>query len=78
MALTFRFAEECDTPLILEFIRELADYEHLLDQLRRYAALPEVASLVVVTERTVDLPRRVGGKPCAVVALNRLWGVAIG
>ena len=32
MALTFRFAEECDTPLILEFIRELADYEHLLDQ----------------------------------------------
>ena len=32
MALTFRFAEECDTPLILEFIRELADYERLLDQ----------------------------------------------
>ena len=32
MALTFRFAEERDTPLILEFIRELADYEHLLDQ----------------------------------------------
>ena len=32
MALTFRFAEECDTPLILEFIRELADYEHMLDQ----------------------------------------------
>lgn len=32
MALTFRFAKEADTPLILEFIRELADYEHLLDQ----------------------------------------------
>ena len=32
MALTFQFAEECDTPLILEFIRELADYERLLDQ----------------------------------------------
>ena len=32
MALTFRFAEEADTPLILRFIRELADYEHLLDQ----------------------------------------------
>ena len=32
MALTFRFAEERDTPLILEFIRELADYERLLDQ----------------------------------------------
>ncbi|WP_295581580.1 GNAT family N-acetyltransferase [uncultured Oscillibacter sp.] len=32
MALTFRYAEEADTPLILQFIRELADYEHLLDQ----------------------------------------------
>ena len=32
MAVTFRFAVEQDTPLILEFITELADYEHLLDQ----------------------------------------------
>ena len=32
MELTFRFAEERDTPLILDFIRRLADYEHLLDQ----------------------------------------------
>ena len=30
--LTFRFAEERDTPLILDFIKGLADYEHLLDQ----------------------------------------------
>ena len=32
MELTFRFAEEQDTPLILKFIKGLADYEHLLDQ----------------------------------------------
>ena len=32
MGLTFRLAEERDTPLILDFIRRLADYEHLLDQ----------------------------------------------
>ena len=32
MGLTFRFAEERATPLILDFIRRLADYEHLLDQ----------------------------------------------
>ena len=32
MTLTFRFAQETDTPLILQFIRELADYKHLLDQ----------------------------------------------
>lgn len=32
MELTFRFAAEADTPLILQFIRELAEYEHMLDQ----------------------------------------------
>ena len=32
MELTFRFAEAADTPLILEFIKKLADYEHMLDQ----------------------------------------------
>lgn len=30
--LTFRFAEREDIPLILQFIRELADYEKMLDQ----------------------------------------------
>ena len=32
MDLTFRFAVEQDTPLILNFIKELADYERMLDQ----------------------------------------------
>ena len=32
MGLIFRFAAEQDTPLILDFIKRLADYEHLLDQ----------------------------------------------
>lgn len=28
----FRFAERKDVPLILQFIKELADYEHMLDE----------------------------------------------
>lgn len=32
MELTFRFAQESDTRLILWFIRALAEYEHLADQ----------------------------------------------
>ena len=32
MALTFRFAQETDTLLILQFIRELADYEGMLGE----------------------------------------------
>ena len=30
--LTFRYAERKDTPLILQFIKELAEYEKLADQ----------------------------------------------
>lgn len=50
----------------------------LLSQLRRYAAQESVTAVILVVERTADLPRTVLGKPCAVVALNRLWGVAVG
>ena len=32
MPVSFRFAEEQDTALLLRFIRALADYEHMLDQ----------------------------------------------
>lgn len=32
MSLTFRSAQRCDTPLILQFIKELAEYEHMLDE----------------------------------------------
>ena len=31
MELTFRFAREADAPLILQFIRGLAEYEKMLD-----------------------------------------------
>jgi len=31
MALTFRFAQEADTPLVLRFIKALAEYEKMLD-----------------------------------------------
>ncbi len=31
MELTFRFAQEADAPLILQFIRHLAEYEKMLD-----------------------------------------------
>ena len=47
-------------------------------QLRRYAQLECVSAVILVVERTAELPKEVCGKPCRVVALNRLWGVAVG
>lgn len=38
-AVTFRYATQADTPLILQFIRELADYEKMLNEVVATEAL---------------------------------------
>lgn len=49
----------------------------LMEQLTRYARCEQVQSLILVVERSVDLPRQMAGKPVQVVCLNRLWGIAL-
>jgi hypothetical protein len=49
----------------------------LVQQLSRYAACTQVRGLVVVVERSANLPPTLGGKPCRFVSLNRLWGIAL-
>ncbi len=67
----------CEGGVALEVKRGRPGAARLLLQLRRYAACEEVMSLVVVVERVAYAPRTVGGKPCVVFGLNRLWGVAL-
>lgn len=47
----------------------------LIAQLTRYAACGQVSALVVVAPRGVSLPKAIGGKPVAMLALERLWGI---
>lgn len=61
----------------IEVKRGRVERSRVLDQLRRYAASPELASLVLVTEHTLTLPASVGGKPLYQICLNRLWGIAL-
>lgn len=49
----------------------------LLTQLTRYAQCPQVHGMIVVAERSVDLPAMICGKPLTVLCLNRLWGIAL-
>jgi len=60
---TLRFADEKDTPLILEFIKELAQYENLLDQ-------------VVATEE--GLRESLFNKRAAEVIIGEYEGVPVG
>ncbi len=49
----------------------------LAAQLQRYAACGAVDGLVVITERSVRLPKAILGKPIRLISLSQLWGVAL-
>ena len=49
----------------------------VLKQLMRYAACEDIAAIVLLTQRTVNAPKTVLGKPVHVIVLNQLWGVAL-
>lgn len=61
----------------IEIKRGKPDTARIRAQLTRYAACAQVAGLILVTERTVALPRMLCGKPLRVICLNRLWGIAL-
>lgn len=63
--------------IVIEAKRSKTVRPALLRQLGRYAALPCVAAVILVTERSVTLPAKIAEKPVYIVALNRLWGVAL-
>lgn len=45
----------------------------VLRQLARYAAYPQVTALILVTNRALNLPAAVAGKPLLRVSLGRAW-----
>jgi hypothetical protein len=53
------------------------DRKLLMRQLERYAFSSRIEALVVVVERTADLPGEILGKPCVTLSMNRLWGIAL-
>ena len=53
------------------------DGARLREQLARYLEDDRLTAAIVVLQRPCALPERVCGKPVRVVALNRLWGVAL-
>ena len=61
----------------IEIKRGQVDKARLLLQLRKYADCEQVEALILVTEKTVALPRTIHGKPVRLVCLNRLWGIAL-
>ena len=61
----------------IEIKKGKPDAKALMSQLVRYAECEGVEALVVITQRTVPLPKNVCGKPVQGIVLNQLWGVAL-
>lgn len=61
----------------IEVKRGKVDRCRLLQQINRYLMCPEVVSMIVVTESSVNLPDVIAGKSVTVLCLRRLWGIAI-
>ena len=53
------------------------DGTRLRAQLTRYLEGERLTGAIVVLQRPCALPERICGKPVHVIALNRLWGVAL-
>lgn len=49
----------------------------LLNQLNRYTKVPEVKAIIVLLEKSIDLPKELNEKPIYVKSLNENWGLAI-
>ena len=77
-----RLAPRCRIDLMcgsvgIEIKRGAVDKARILQQLTRYAACAQVQGLILVTEKTVPVPRTIHGKPVRLLCLNRLWGIAL-
>ena len=61
----------------IEIKRGKVEKARIIEQLRKYAECPQVQGLILVTEKTVPVPRAILGKPVRLLCLNRLWGIAL-
>ncbi|MBR5546307.1 MAG: hypothetical protein IKU70_04940 [Clostridia bacterium] len=61
----------------IEIKKGKPDASAVKKQLMRYAACDGVEAIVLLTQRTVAVPKMVLGKPVHVIVLNLLWGVAL-
>lgn len=63
--------------IVLEVKKRVPGKLALLKQLDRYTKSEEVKAVIIVLEKSIDLPKKLNGKPLIVFSLNANWGVAI-
>ncbi|MDT8901143.1 hypothetical protein [Anaeroselena agilis] len=50
----------------------------VIAQIERYAACHQITGIILIVEQLIhDVPKEISGKPCLLIALNKLWGIAL-
>jgi len=63
--------------IVLEIKKAKPSKITLLNQLNRYTKSDKVKAIIVVLEKSMDLPKSLNDTPIFVLSLNANWGVAI-
>lgn len=67
-----------DSGVAIEVKKGKPNRTRLFDQIKKYAEFKEVEAVIIVVETSLRIPiRDVGGKPCVVMGLQKLWGIAL-
>lgn len=61
----------------IEVKKSRPDAARLRSQLERYLSQTSLTAMIVVMQRPCRLPEHICGKPVYLLALDRLWGVAL-
>ena len=65
------------TGIVIEVKKGKPGKVQVVKQLERYASFDMVSGIVLVVEKNLDIPRKINGKPCVSLGLNKLWGIAL-
>lgn len=68
-----------ESRIVIEVKKGKPNRTRLMEQIARYAAFEDVKGIVVVVETSLRVPpnSRINGKPCTILGLQKLWGIAL-
>lgn len=49
----------------------------VINQLERYSRFNKITALILIIERSMDIPSIINDKPCFSIGLNKQWGIAL-
>ncbi len=61
----------------IEIKKGMPPHASLISQLEKYTGSDKIKAVVLVVERKATIPRTINGKACILLALNKLWGLAV-